>query len=203
MCFISRSPTNSAQIREHWKVLFLTRKAKQPHHLLLCQNAPLLFLSTCYENTQPVLWRKILFHFAGLDTTLDRGFRTFSIRAHTKTNPFCLQLRVPVLCKSVSVFLQSPGTLIFLPAFSPQTSSHAVRGYHCTCLRKKKKIKKNIILICAEPRYILLIAWGLQRTLHTSGYFWVSKFSILMVESVQTYAPVLLYCVCFCFLLGL
>lgn len=84
---------------------------------------------------------KVLFLFARLDTTLDRGFRRFFIKAHTKANPFCLQLRIVVSCKSVSVFSQFLGTLIFLPAFQPQTSSHAMRDYHCTCLRKKKKEK--------------------------------------------------------------
>lgn len=79
------------------------------------------------------------FHCAQLDPTPSRGFGRFFIKAHTKANPFCFQLGVLVPWKSESVFSHSLGTLIFLPTFSPQTSSHALRGYHCTCLRKKKR----------------------------------------------------------------
>lgn len=166
------------------------------------RNSLYLYLSACDKNTLCYsLEKKTCSATLSWTPHLPELLEGFSMKNVLKPMVF-FSLGV-VFCFHLSLclyFHRLWGTLILLLAFSSQTSSHALRGYNYFYLRRKSFLKNNDLQ--RVKMHSVDCLWSLE--IHPQFRVFLGHwFFCFGGGGVQTYAPVLLHCVSFCFLISL
>lgn len=146
-----------------------------------CQNSLYLYLSACGKNTGCyVLEKKTCSATVSWMPHLPELLEGFSLRNVLKPMCFFSWGSVLLSFKSMSIFPQTQGHRDFTSSLLITDITTCFERLQLFLFKKKQVFLKT--MICRESRCILLIACGLQRSIHSSGYFWVSGFSVLVME---------------------